>query len=111
MRKYLNVCISSICVLAFLSSLTACATAQSGALSRAQSSFKEKDYHACLARLSEAESYGDFSESANAQISFYRGLCLEGQGRKAEAAAVYQNLIRKYPNSDWSAQAQARLGR
>lgn len=89
--------------------LTACAMSQSGALYQAQKSYQEADYETCLAKLSQAEGYGEYSESVSSEISFYRGLCLERAGRKPEAVAVYQNLIRKYPKSNGAAQAQGRI--
>jgi tetratricopeptide (TPR) repeat protein len=90
-------------------SLTACAMSQSGALYQAQKSYQEADYEMCLTKLSQAEGYGEYSESVSSEISFYRGLCLERAGRKSEAVAVYQNLIRKYPQSNGAAQAQGRI--
>lgn len=89
--------------------LGSCASiAQKGALIGVRKAVNKQDYAACLENLSEAESYGDFSEQENAQISFYRGFCLEGLGRQPEAAAVYQRLIEKYPDTDWAAQARGR---
>ena len=89
--------------------LTACAMSQSGALYQAQKSYQEADYETCLAKLSQAEGYGEYSESVSSEISFYRGLCLERAGRKSEALAVYQNLNRRYPQSNAAAQAQGRI--
>jgi TolA-binding protein len=88
--------------------LTACAMTQKGTLSRAQSAYSDGNFDKCLARVARAESYGDYSEIQNARLSFQRGLCLEGAGRKAEAMAVYKALILKYPRTDWAAQARAR---
>ena len=90
-------------------SLTACAMSQSGALYQAQKSYQEADYETCLTKLSQAEGYGEYSESVSSEVSFYKGLCLERAGRKSEAVAVYQNLIRKYPQSNGAVQAQGRL--
>lgn len=96
-----------VVALAFL--LASCATAQSVALHFGMESYKKRDYEGCLVELGRADGYGKHSEATSAQISFYRGLCLEGAGRSAEAVAVYQNLIRNYPNTDWAAQAKARM--
>ena len=95
-------------VLIFL--MTACAMSQSGALYRAQNSYREADYETCLTKLSQAEGYGEHSEFVSSEIIFYRGLCLERAGRKQEAVAVYHNLIRKFPQSNGAAQAQVRIG-
>jgi len=111
MKRSIGVAIFSFFATSLVFNLGGCATSQKGALYWAQGSYKKGDYQACLEELGRAEAYGDFSEAVNAEISFYKGLCLEGRGRKAEAEAVYQNLIKKYPNSDWSAQARARIGR
>lgn len=90
-------------------SLTACAMSQSGALYQAQKSYQEANYETCLTKLSQAEGYGEYSESVSSEISLYRGLCLERAGRNPEAVAVYQNLMRKYPQSNGAAQAQGRI--
>jgi tetratricopeptide (TPR) repeat protein len=90
-------------------SLAGCSMSQKGALSQAQRSYQQADFETCLMKLSQAEGYGEHSESVSADISFHRGLCLEGAGRKNEATAVYLNLIRTYPNSSGAIQAQARL--
>lgn len=81
---------------------------QGGAISRAQSAYGDGDYAKCLYHLDRAETYGPYSDVASARLSFQRGLCLEASGRKAEANAVYQNVARKYPDSDWASQARAR---
>jgi hypothetical protein len=90
-------------------SLTACGMSQHGALYQAQRSYQEADYETCLTKLSQAEGYGEYSESVSSEISLYRGLCLERTGRNPEAVVVYQNLIRKYPQSNGAAQAQGRM--
>jgi len=90
-------------------SLTACSMSQSGALYQAQKSYQEADYETCLTKLSQADGYGEYSESVSSEIAFYRGLCLERADRKTEAVAVYQNLIRRYPKSNGAAQAQGRI--
>jgi hypothetical protein len=84
-------------------------TAQKGALSKAQRAHKKKDFEACLTHLDRAEAYGNYSRTVAAQISFNRGLCLEGMGRAEEAAAVYRNLIEKFPGSNSAVQAQERI--
>jgi tetratricopeptide (TPR) repeat protein len=89
--------------------LTGCAMTQKGAISRAHNAYEDAKFEKCLARLEQAESYGSYSELQNARISFQRGLCLEGAGRKSEAMAVYKNLIIKYPQTDMAAQARARI--
>lgn len=90
-------------------SLAACAASQKGALYQAQTAYQEADYETCLKKLSFADGYGEYSEPVTADIAFYRGLCLEGLGRKQEALAVYQYLIRKHPNSSAAAQAHGRV--
>lgn len=90
-------------------SLTACGISQQGALYQAQRSYQEADYETCLTKLSQAEGYGEYSEAVSSEISFYRGLCLERADRIPEAGAVYQNLIRTYPQSNGAAQAQGRI--
>jgi len=89
--------------------LTSCATAQSGAMSLARKAELRGDFHECLHHLANAESYGDFAETKNAQIAFQRGMCLEGLGRKSEALAMYRHVIARYADSSWSAQAKGRL--
>lgn len=89
--------------------LAGCATAQRGALSRAQSAYGKKEFQKCLAHVDRSESYGNYSDAMNARLSFQKGLCLEGAGRKAEAVAIYRRLIERFPNTDWSAQAKARI--
>jgi tetratricopeptide (TPR) repeat protein len=88
--------------------ITGCAMTQKGAISRAHNAYEDAKFEKCLDTLARAESYGNYSELENARISFQRGLCLEGAGRKAEAIAVYKNLIIKYPQTDLAAQARAR---
>ena len=97
------------CVVLMTTLLASCATAQQGSLIGANKAIANQDYFECLSKLSQGEALGDFSESINAQITFLRGFCLEGLDRKAEAHALYRNLIARYPNSNWAAQGKARL--
>jgi hypothetical protein len=99
----------TIISLVTLCSLAACSISQKGALSQAQRAYHKADYETCLIKLSQAEGYGEFSEPVSTEISFYKGLCLEGSGRKREAVAVYQNLTRNYPTSNGAVQAQERI--
>jgi hypothetical protein len=85
------------------------ATAQKGALSRAKRAYSKKDFEACLGHLDRAETYGTYAVTVRSQIAFNKGLCLEGQGREAEAQAVYRSLVQKDPDSTWAAQARGRL--
>jgi tetratricopeptide (TPR) repeat protein len=96
-----------VAVLSFL--LVSCASAQKGSLIQANKAIAKEDYQECLGKLSFGETLGDYSDAVNAQITFTKGLCLEGVGRKAEALALYRNLIARYPHSDWAAQGKARL--
>lgn len=89
--------------------LTACATAQRGALIQANKAIANQKYQECLHHLSSAETLGEFPEGINAQVTFQKGICLEGLGRTAEAYALYRVLIARHPNSDWTVQAKARL--
>lgn len=101
---------SRIIAAVLLATLAACAsTAQKGALIGVQKAIAKKKFDACLDKLDRADNYGNVSATQSAQISFYRGTCLDGIGRKAEAAAVYQNLVNRFPGTDWAAQARARL--
>ena len=97
------------CVVLMTAFLASCATAQQGSLIGANKAIAKQDYFECLNKLSFGDGLGDYSEGVNAQITFLRGFCLEGLGRKAEAHALYRNLIARYPNSDWAAQGKARL--
>lgn len=88
--------------------LCSCSMTQKGALSRAEGAYAEGKFDKCLSHVTRAEGYGEHSDITAAQLSLQKGVCLEGAGRKAEANAVYDNLIRKHPNSDPAAQAKAR---
>jgi hypothetical protein len=89
--------------------LTACETTQRGALSQARKAYTKGGYADCVMIVDRAATYGDFSEVLNAQMIFYRGLCLDGMGRAAEAKMMYRRVITKYPTSPFSDQAAARL--
>ncbi|MBL8519073.1 MAG: hypothetical protein JNK75_00245 [Betaproteobacteria bacterium] len=89
--------------------LTSCATAQRGALIKANKAIASQNYQECLHHLSSGETLGEYPEGIHAQVTFQKGICLEGLGRKAEAYALYRSLIARHPDSDWTAQAKARL--
>ncbi len=98
-----------LCAVTLSVALAACGTAQKGALISANKALANQKYDECLQHLSSAETLGEFSESIHPQVLFKRGMCLEGLNRKPEAYAIYRVLIGRYPSSDWTAQAKARL--
>lgn len=89
--------------------LAACETTQRGALSQARKAYAKGDYTDCVTIVDRAATYGNFSEVSDAQIIFYRGLCLDGMGRTAEAKMMYRRVITKFPASTFADQAAARL--
>jgi TolA-binding protein len=96
-------------LLVLLPALFACATVQSGALSRAYGSYNKGDYVTALRRLAEAESYGEMPDLRHAEVYYLKGRCLEGMGNRGEAASLYEYLIKRYPDTEFAARAKGRL--
>ena len=84
--------------------------AQRGAVGLAYQAYKKGDYVTALRKLSEAESYhSDMSNERHAEISFLKGRCVEGMGNRAEAASLYEYVIKTYPDTEYAARAKGRL--
>jgi outer membrane protein assembly factor BamD (BamD/ComL family) len=89
--------------------LMGCATAQRGAMSRANSSINEEDYKAALERLSEAEKYEEPTPELQAEIIYLRATCYEELGRKLEAVGALKYVVAKFPDSSYAYQAREKL--
>lgn len=96
-------------LLALLPALCSCTMAQSGALSRAYGSYNKGNYVTALKRLSEMESYGELSDQRHAEVYYLKGRCLEGMGSHAEAASLYELIVKTYPGTEFAARAKGRL--
>ena len=90
--------------------LTGCSSlAQDGAMLRVHTAFEENDFSECLSRISRAENYGSQSRIMDAQIMFYKAMCLEGVGQIVASRGVFEGLVRLYPESDWAIVAESKL--
>ncbi len=100
-------------LLTFFPMLCSCAgMAQSGALSLAYKAYQKGNYVSALQKLSYAESgglYGEMPDKRHAEVLLLKGRCVEGMGNRAEAANLYEYLIKTYPGTEFTAQAQGRL--
>jgi TolA-binding protein len=45
----------------------------------------------------------------HAEVLLLKGQCLEGMGNRAEAASLYEYLIKTYPDTEFAARAKGRL--
>lgn len=84
-------------------------TAQQGAMLSAYKAYGNKDYAKCLSKASSAELYGSNSRIMDAQIMFYKAICLEGLGQPDASAGILESLVRSYPDTDWGAAAARKL--
>ncbi len=98
-------------LLALLPLLCSCSSmAQKGAVDLAYSSYKKGDYVTALKRLSRAEAYdSEMSSPRHAELLLLKGRCLEGMGNRGEATALYEYLIKTYPDNEFAARAKGRL--
>ncbi len=93
--------------------LSACGgMVREGSLIQVRREFGEGNYRQCIAKADNARRYFDDEQppaAMDAELLFYKGQCLDLDGRKAEASVYYERVISKYPASDWSLQAAARM--
>jgi hypothetical protein len=84
---------------------------QEGSVIQVRKDFGNGDYKQCIARADSARRHFDENSPAalDAELLFYKGQCLDFDGRKAEAEIFYERLASKYPTTDWGLQAAARL--
>ena len=75
----------------------------------AYKAYGNKDYARCLSKASSAELYGSNSRIMDAQIMFYKAICLEGLGQFDASAGILEHLVRLYPDTDWGAAATRKL--
>ena len=91
--------------------ICSCATTmQRGAMQRAYFAYNHADYKTALRHLSRAESYGEVKGKALAEVHFLRGRCLEGMNERAEAVGAFEFVVKTYPDTEFAARAQGRLG-
>ena len=83
--------------------------AQEGAMLAAYRAYEDKDYSHCVVKTSSAELYGSHSRVMDAQIMFYKSLCLEGMGQREASIGILERLARLYPDTDWGAAAARKL--
>lgn len=97
-------------LLALLLPLAGCSgMAQQGSMLGAYKAYEQRNYAKCLAKVSVAEQYGSKSRVMDAQMMFYKSLCLEGLGEREASRAVLERLVRLYPDTDWAAAALGKL--
>lgn len=82
---------------------TGCAPfSQQAAISRAQDSFKAKQFAACLSNASRAQGYGSFEKNIDAKIMFVKAMCLDGLGEQAASKGVLEKIQKLYPDTAWA---------
>jgi len=98
-------------LLALSLALTACASAsiQRGAVLRSTGMIQESQFAAALADIDGAIPEEDAAPDALNELYMLRGEALEGLGRKEEAIAQYESLLRDDPSSAAAFQARGRL--
>ena len=63
-----------------------------------------------LRQLSQVESFHrEMPSQQHAEVLLLKGQCLEGMGNRAEAASLYEYLIKTYPDTEFAARAKGRL--
>jgi tetratricopeptide (TPR) repeat protein len=85
------------------------AAAQQGAILFAYSAYRRGDYVNSLRNIHQAEAKGKIPDQQQADVSILKGRCLEGMGDRAEAASLYEYLIKTYPDSECAIRAKGRL--
>jgi outer membrane protein assembly factor BamD (BamD/ComL family) len=100
-----------VLLLALLPALCSCVSmAQRGAVDLAYRAYNKGDYPLALRRLSRAESYhSEMSDRQHAEVLLLKGRCVEGIGNRAEAASLYEYLVKTYPDTEFAARAKGRL--
>jgi len=97
-------------LLVALLGLAGCSSmAQQGSMLSAHDAYEKQDYARCLSKASAAEMFGSKSRAMDAQIMFYKALCLEGLGQKSASVGILGRLVMLYPDTDWAAAAVAKL--
>jgi outer membrane protein assembly factor BamD (BamD/ComL family) len=96
---------------ALLPALCSCVSmAQRGAVDLAYRSYNKGDYAKALRHLAQAEAYHEeMSNERHAEILLLKGRCVEGMGNRAEAASLYEYLVKTYPDTEYAARAKGRL--
>lgn len=90
--------------------LISCASMmQDGVVIRAYGSYEKGECSKVYQRLSEAESYKDPVPALKAEIIFLRSMCLEYEKKYDEAVGLYSYIIEKFPSSEYSYRAAARI--
>ncbi len=82
---------------------------QQGSLFIALDAFDDGDYQKCFSKASKAETFGNYSRSLNAQIMFYKALCLERMENVSASHKTFEDLIDLYPDTDWGVAAKHKL--
>lgn len=83
--------------------------AQHRALDDAYEAYSAGDCGQVMLSLSQASRYGRYSDPVRPEIALLRGLCLERQALFPDAIKTYEFMIQKYPSSEFSFRARARL--
>jgi hypothetical protein len=104
---------SAVAGLVFLTLAGCGGMVRQGSLIQVRREFGDGNFKQCVAKVDNARRWFDDSTpptpTEDAELLFYKGQCLDLDGRKAEAAVYYERLIGKYPATDWGLQAAARL--
>lgn len=101
--------VHSLCLL--LTLCFGCATAQRGAIMRAQSAIDDGKYQVALKRLSEGESYTKPTPAVGSQLYYMKGLCYEGLHKPDEAKAMFKYVVDHYPDTDYGYIAKEKLSK
>lgn len=96
--------------LVVLALLAGCSSNPPGAhLNQAYRAYDQGNCEAVIQQLSQAERAARSRPHLQPEISLLRGLCLERQGFYLDAAQTYRFLQHRYPASEYSYRAAARL--
>jgi hypothetical protein len=93
-----------------LAVLVGCSSNPPGAqLNQAYRAYDQGNCEAVISHLSRAERAARSRPHLQPEISLLRGLCLERQGLYLDAAQTYRFLQQRYPASEYTYRAGARL--
>jgi outer membrane protein assembly factor BamD (BamD/ComL family) len=105
--KYTHL-VSGFC-LVVLTACLGCATAQRGAIMRAQSAMDDGKYVVALKRLSQGESYTKPTPVVGSQMYYMKGVCYEGLHKTNEAQAMFKYVVDHFPDTDYGYMAKEKI--
>lgn len=76
---------------------------------KAENAFESTNYDKCLQYVGAAEGYGSISQVVDAEILFYKAMCLERSGQINSSQEALERLSVHYPGTDWAAAASRKL--